>query len=138
MKYIVPEKHPDECRVKITDRKKLVEKNIDVKKLAMDLDTAFIRMLLRDDIFHADPHPGNISVLDDGKMLLYDFGMTGDLNDKTIYYLLSLYDAMTRGDVDQMTDALIGVKALSPQYSSLSCLHCSSLSDNPAPRRLLH
>ncbi len=100
--------------IKITDRKTLLEKNIDVKKLAMDLDTAFIRMLLRDDIFHADPHPGNISVLDDGTMVLYDFGMTGDLNDKTRYHLLSLYDAMTRGDVDQMADALIGVRALSP------------------------
>ncbi|EQD77196.1 ABC-1 domain protein, partial [mine drainage metagenome] len=45
--------------IKITNRKELLEKGIDVKKLAMDLDTAFIRMLLRDDIFHADPHPGN-------------------------------------------------------------------------------
>ncbi len=100
--------------IKITNRKELLEKGIDVKKLAMDLDTAFIRMLLRDDIFHADPHPGNISVLDDGTMVLYDFGMTGDLNDKTRYHLLSLYDAMSRSDLDQMMDALIGVKALSP------------------------
>lgn len=100
--------------IKITDRKKLVEKNIDVSKLAYDLDTAFIRMLLRDDIFHADPHPGNISVLDDGTIVLYDFGMVGDLDSNTRYYLLSLYDAMTRGDIDQMIDALIGVKALSP------------------------
>ncbi len=99
---------------KITDRKKLIEKNLDVSKLAYDLDTAFIRMLLRDDIFHADPHPGNVSVLDDGTIVLYDFGMVGDLDSNTRYYLLSLYDAMTRGDIDQMIDALIGVKALSP------------------------
>ena len=100
--------------IKITDRKTLLEKGIDVSRLAYDLDTAFIRMLLRDDIFHADPHPGNISVLDDGTIVLYDFGMVGDLDSNTRYYLLSLYDAMTRSDIDQMIDALIGVRALSP------------------------
>ncbi|MCI2412974.1 MAG: AarF/ABC1/UbiB kinase family protein [Cuniculiplasma sp.] len=99
---------------KITDVRKLKEKNIDIQKLAYDLDISFIRMLLRDDIFHADPHPGNISVTDSGEIILYDFGMVGDLDDNTRYYLLSLYDGLTRGDIDQIVDSLIGVKALSP------------------------
>ncbi len=99
---------------KITDIKTLKEKNIDTVKLAYDLDISFIRMLLRDDIFHADPHPGNISVTDSGELILYDFGMVGDLDDNTRYYLLSLYDGLTRGDIDQIVDSLIGVKALSP------------------------
>ena len=99
---------------KITDIKKLKEKNIDTVKLAYDLDISFIRMLLRDDIFHADPHPGNLSVTDSGEIILYDFGMVGDLDDNTRYYLLSLYDGLTRGDIDQIVDSLIGVKALSP------------------------
>jgi predicted unusual protein kinase regulating ubiquinone biosynthesis (AarF/ABC1/UbiB family) len=99
---------------KITDIKTLKEKNIDLVKLAYEVDISFIRMLLRDDIFHADPHPGNLSVTDDGQIILYDFGMVGDLDSNTRYYLLSLYDGLTRGDIDQIVDSLIGVKALSP------------------------
>ncbi|MHB1441009.1 MAG: ABC1 kinase family protein [Cuniculiplasma sp.] len=100
--------------IKITDVKTLRQKNIDLVKLAYDLDISFIRMLLRDDIFHADPHPGNLSVTDSGEIILYDFGMVGDLDGNTRYYLLSLYDGLTRGDIDQIVDSLIGVKALSP------------------------
>ena len=40
---------------KITDIKTLKEKGIDLKELAFRLDITFLRMLLRDDIFHADP-----------------------------------------------------------------------------------
>lgn len=99
---------------KITDVKTLREKGIDLTKLAYDLDISFIRMLLRDDLFHADPHPGNLSVTDDGQIILYDFGMVGSLDSNTRFYLMSLYDGLTRGDIDQIVDSLIGVKALSP------------------------
>ncbi len=99
---------------KITDVKSLKEKGINVSKLAYDLDISFIRMLLSDDIFHADPHPGNLSVTDKGEIILYDFGMVGVLDGNTKFYLMSLYDGLTRGDIDQIVDSLIGVKALSP------------------------
>ena len=99
---------------KITDVKSLKEKGINVSKLAYDLDISFIRMLLSDDIFHADPHPGNLSVTDKGEIILYDFGMVGVLDSNTKFYLMSLYDGLTRGDIDQIVDSLIGVKALSP------------------------
>ncbi len=99
---------------KITDVKTLKEKGINLSRLAYDLDISFIRMLLRDDLFHADPHPGNLSVTDDGQIILYDFGMVGSLDSNTRFYLMSLYDGLTRGDIDQIVDSLIGVKALSP------------------------
>jgi predicted unusual protein kinase regulating ubiquinone biosynthesis (AarF/ABC1/UbiB family) len=40
-------------------------------------------MLLRHSIFHADPHPGNISVDNDGTLILYDYGMVGSLDNET-------------------------------------------------------
>lgn len=100
--------------IKITDIKRLREKDIDLKKLAWKLDLLFMRMLLRDDIFHADPHPGNLSVTDDGKIILYDFGMTGNLDKKTRFDLLSLYDGLVTEDPDSIIDALLSLNALSP------------------------
>src|SRR5579875_419642 len=85
---------------KITDVEALKQKGLDLKELAWNLDLLFMRMLLRDDIFHADPHPGNISVADDGTLILYDFGMIGSLDRETRFKLLSLYDGLVHADPD--------------------------------------
>jgi predicted unusual protein kinase regulating ubiquinone biosynthesis (AarF/ABC1/UbiB family) len=100
--------------IKVTDVKKLKEKGIDLPKLAHTLDITFIRMLLRNDIFHADPHPGNISISNDGKIILYDFGMVGKLDDETRFKLLKLYDGLINKDPDTIMDSLLQLNALSP------------------------
>lgn len=100
--------------IKITDTEKLKEAGLDLKDLAFRVDLLFMRMLLRDDIFHADPHPGNISVTPQGSIILYDFGMIGNLDEKTRFSLLSLYDGLVNTDPDQIMDALVEMKALSP------------------------
>ncbi|SMD30367.1 ABC1 kinase family protein [Picrophilus oshimae] len=100
--------------IKVTDVKRLKEKNIDLKDLAYRIDLIFLRMLLRDDIFHADPHPGNIAVSDDGNIILYDFGMVGKLDDDTRFELLKLYDGLVNKDPDAIIDSLLSLNALSP------------------------
>lgn len=99
---------------KITDVDELRKKGIDLERLAFRVDLLFIRMLLRDDIFHADPHPGNISVKDDGTIILYDFGMVGSLNDETRFSLLKLYAGLVEMDADMVIDSLLSMHALSP------------------------
>ncbi len=71
-------------------------------------------MLLRNDIFHADPHPGNIAVTSQGSIILYDFGMVGKLDDKTRFSLLKLYDGLITKDPDIIIDSLLELNALSP------------------------
>lgn len=100
--------------IKITNIEELKKTDIDLKRLAFRVDLLFMRMLLRDDMFHADPHPGNISVTDDGKIILYDFGMVGTLDKKTRFSLLSLYDGLVNTDPDAIMDSLISMGALSP------------------------
>ncbi|BAB59932.1 hypothetical protein [Thermoplasma volcanium GSS1] len=99
---------------KIDNVQILKEKNIDTKELALRVDTVFMRMLLKDTIFHADPHPGNISVADDGSIILYDFGMVGFINDDLRFKLLLLYDGLLNKDSDEIIDALLSLGALSP------------------------
>ncbi len=100
--------------VKITDTEGLKKYNIDLQDIAFRVDLAFMRMLLRDDIFHADPHPGNISVTPEGRIILYDFGMVGNLDDETRFSLLSLYDGLVKKDPELIIDALLSLNALSP------------------------
>ena len=100
--------------IKITDIQGLRNAGIDLKNLAFRLDLIFVRMLLKDDIFHADPHPGNVSVTPEGSIILYDFGMVGSLDSTTKFNLLSLYMGMLETDPDMIIDALIEMNALSP------------------------
>ncbi len=61
---------------------KLKKRGIDIKKIPSIYTQEFLREFFMDDIFHADPHPGNILILKDNKLALLDFGIIG----KTISY----------------------------------------------------
>ena len=54
--------------IKVTNVRALNEKGIDREQLVIEVHKVFFTMLLKYSVFHADPHPGNISVTDDGKL----------------------------------------------------------------------
>jgi predicted unusual protein kinase regulating ubiquinone biosynthesis (AarF/ABC1/UbiB family) len=100
--------------VKITDIARLDEKGIDREKLVVRAHRLFFKMLLRHDIFHADPHPGNISVADDGRLILYDFGMVGRLDPETRIRLIRLYLGLLDKDPERTVNVLIELGTLEP------------------------
>ena len=53
----------------------IAERKIDGQRVVESVVEAYIQMMLVDGLFHADPHPGNLLVTDDGKLVLLDFGM---------------------------------------------------------------
>ncbi|OLC85939.1 MAG: protein kinase [Thaumarchaeota archaeon 13_1_40CM_3_50_5] len=100
--------------IKITDIARLDEKGIDREKLVVRAHRLFFKMLLRHDIFHADPHPGNISVADDGRLILYDFGMVGRLDNETRIRLIRLYLGLLDKDAERTVNVLIELGTLEP------------------------
>jgi predicted unusual protein kinase regulating ubiquinone biosynthesis (AarF/ABC1/UbiB family) len=100
--------------VKITDIPRLDEKRIDREKLVVRVHRLFFKMLLRHNIFHADPHPGNISVADDGRLILYDFGMVGRLDSETRIRLIRLYLGLIDKDPERTVNVLIELGTLEP------------------------
>jgi predicted unusual protein kinase regulating ubiquinone biosynthesis (AarF/ABC1/UbiB family) len=48
---------------------------VDVRRVVATLVELYVQMMLVDGLFHADPHPGNLMVADDGRIVLLDFGM---------------------------------------------------------------
>jgi len=100
--------------IKVTDIRTLDEYNIDRAKLVYRIHRLFFKMLLRHSIFHADPHPGNISVASNGTIILYDFGMVGRLDDDTRRRLVRLYLGLVDKDPVRTTDVLIELGTLEP------------------------
>ncbi|MEM2760014.1 MAG: AarF/ABC1/UbiB kinase family protein [Nitrososphaerales archaeon] len=128
-KVIIPNVYPDRSSrrvltleyipgVKVTDAKKLDEMGIDKAKLVIRVHRLFFKMLLRHEIFHADPHPGNIAVTDDGSLILYDFGMVGRLDNETRLRLVRLYLSLVEKEPARTVNVLQSLGALSPEANT--------------------
>ncbi|MEW5787771.1 MAG: ubiquinone biosynthesis regulatory protein kinase UbiB [Pseudomonadota bacterium] len=94
----VPEVHWDYCTpqvmvmtwmdgIPISQVDELRRRGVDIKKLAKAGVEIFFTQVFRDGYFHADMHPGNILVQDDGKYVALDFGIMGTLNESDKNYL---------------------------------------------------
>lgn len=75
----------------------LEAKGFDLKDLARGVIQSFLRHALRDGFFHADMHPGNLFVDDEGRLVAVDFGIMGRLGPKERRFLAEiLYGFITR------------------------------------------
>ncbi len=99
---------------KITDVEALDEAGHDRTALAETLQRAYLQMIIDDGVFHADPHPGNLAVQDDGTLVFYDFGMSGYVDPFVQDKIVDFYSAVARQDIDAILDALIEMGTLSP------------------------
>ena len=103
--------------IKITNVEALDDAGIDRQKLVIDVHKVFFTMLLRYNIFHADPHPGNISVAKDGSLILYDFGMVGRLDEETQLKLIRLYLSLIEKDPPRTVNAMNDLGMLIPDFN---------------------
>ncbi|MFC4584902.1 ABC1 kinase family protein [Sphaerisporangium corydalis] len=77
--------------------------------LARTLLDALLRQIMLDGVFHADPHPGNLMLLSDGRLGLLDFGSVGRLDGSLRASIQRLLLAMDQGDPLGVSDALLEV-----------------------------
>ncbi|WP_411964333.1 ABC1 kinase family protein [Haloferax sp. YSMS24] len=99
---------------KINNLAALDELGIDRTELATNLQRTYLQMIVEDGVFHADPHPGNLSVTDDGRIIFYDFGMHGEVDPFIQEKIVEFYIAVANQDVDDILDTLIEMGTLSP------------------------
>jgi ubiquinone biosynthesis protein len=82
---------------RLNDRAALLAKGLDLPLLGRTVIQSFLRHALRDGFFHADMHPGNLFVDDEGRLVAVDFGIMGRLSPKERRFLAEiLYGFITR------------------------------------------
>jgi predicted unusual protein kinase regulating ubiquinone biosynthesis (AarF/ABC1/UbiB family) len=86
---------------KITALSPLVRQNIDGEELARELFRAYLKQIIIDGFFHADPHPGNVFLTDDGRIALIDLGMVSRLSPGQQDQLLKMLLAVSEGHGDR-------------------------------------
>ena len=81
----------------LSDHAALLAKGFDLKEIARAVIQSFLRHALRDGFFHADMHPGNLFVDEEGRIVAVDFGIMGRLGPKERRFLAEiLYGFITR------------------------------------------
>jgi ubiquinone biosynthesis protein len=85
----------------------LVDKGIDLKQLSNNGVEIFYTQVFRDGFFHADMHPGNIFVMDDGRYAAVDFGIMGTISDIDKHYLAENFLAFFQRDYQRVAQAHI-------------------------------
>jgi ubiquinone biosynthesis protein len=85
---------------------------LDRSRLAETLLRSSLRQMLVDGRFHADPHPGNVLVLEDGRLGLIDFGATGRLDPLQQASMREMLVAVQQRDAGLLRSAVLEVATL--------------------------
>ncbi|MCD6326197.1 AarF/ABC1/UbiB kinase family protein [bacterium] len=87
------------------------------KKVAANGARIVLSQILVHGLFHADPHPGNIFLLGDGKLGLIDYGMVGRIDEETRTLMAELLLAVSRNRPDKVADILLESQAPLPKLN---------------------
>lgn len=115
--------------------------------LAEELFYAYLKQVLVDGLFHADPHPGNVFFTDDQRIALLDLGMVGTTTPRMQECLLKILIAVSEGKGEEASAVLIGMSRVAEDFDETSLKksighlvirqHDQSLSDIQMGRTLL-
>jgi ubiquinone biosynthesis protein len=87
--------------------------------LAEELFRAYIKQILIDGMFHADPHPGNVFLTDDNRVALLDLGMIGRITPRFQDKLLQLLIAISEGHSDEAADIALELGTVRDDFNEM-------------------
>ena len=99
---------------KVVDIEGLKAHRISPVKVNRLLIRTYLKQLLEDGFFHADPHPGNLLVMDSGHLAFFDFGMVGRINPKLQAQMIDAFFHVVGRDVHGLGQDIINLNFLKP------------------------
>ncbi|MEM9216673.1 MAG: AarF/ABC1/UbiB kinase family protein [Cyanobacteria bacterium P01_F01_bin.150] len=100
---------------KLTDIDRIKQENLEVDDLIEIGVTAGLQQLLEFGFFHADPHPGNLFAMPDGRMAYIDFGMMDQLSQAMKETLVDSLVHLINKDYDRLADDFVKLGFLTPE-----------------------
>ena len=105
---------------KVTDLEEQKKRDIDPAKVNRLLIKTYLKQLLEDGFFHADPHPGNLLVMPDGRLAFFDFGMVGRITPELQAKMIDAFFHVVDKDPAGIAQDLIDLDFLKPGTSHAS------------------
>ncbi len=100
--------------VKVTDIEGLTTRGFSAMKVNRLMVRSYLKQLLEDGFFHADPHPGNLLVMPNGQLAFYDFGMVGRIDAKLQAKMIDAFFHVVSKDQHGLAQDLIDLNFLKP------------------------
>ena len=113
--------------VKITSMSPLTRLEFEGGELADQLFQAYLKQVLVDGFFHADPHPGNLSLTPDHRIALLDLGMVARINTGLQEKLLRFLMALSEGEGEEAARIAMKLGVPGPRFDEAGFV--SSVSD---------
>lgn len=104
--------------IRLTNLEELENLSISHKEIAQRLIEVFLPQWLEPGTFHADPHPGNILISNEGKIILLDFGMVGEITKKDAANFKGLIESFLTKNNSKAVDCLYHLGFLLPEADS--------------------
>jgi predicted unusual protein kinase regulating ubiquinone biosynthesis (AarF/ABC1/UbiB family) len=101
---------------KMTKLSPLARVELPGKELAADLFRAYLKQILIDGFFHADPHPGNVFITRDHRLALLDLGMVAYVPPQLQSELTQLVLAISEGRSDDVVTHALQVSQRTPSF----------------------
>jgi ubiquinone biosynthesis protein len=101
---------------KVTDLSPLRLLELDGPALSEEIFRAYLKQILIDGFFHADPHPGNVFITDDDRIALIDLGMVGHISEGFQDNLLRLLLAISEGRGDEAAEVAMKMGEPKPNF----------------------
>ena len=92
----------------IDDKEKLLAGGYDLEEIGIKLIDNYIKQVMEDGFFHADPHPGNVKI-QDGKIVWIDMGMMGRLTERDREMLGKAIEGIALNDIGLIRQAVLGL-----------------------------
>jgi ubiquinone biosynthesis protein len=102
---------------KITALSPLARLDFDGGALAETLFKAYLKQVLIDGLFHADPHPGNVFITEDHRIALLDLGMVGRTSPGMQEHLLKLLLALSEADGERVAEIVTGMSEKTEEHA---------------------
>jgi predicted unusual protein kinase regulating ubiquinone biosynthesis (AarF/ABC1/UbiB family) len=99
---------------KVVDLEGLRANRISPVKVNRMLIRTYLKQLLEDGFFHADPHPGNLLVMDSGHLAFFDFGMVGRISPKLQAQMIDAFFHVVSRNVKGLGQDIINLNFLKP------------------------
>lgn len=122
-----PAPHPERCSrrvltmdalqgISLSKSGLLADSGFDLSDIARRGANMFLEMVFRDGFYHADPHPGNLMILQDAVIGVLDCGMVGRVDEALREQIEDLLMAAIDQDSDRLVEALVEIGEIPPDF----------------------
>ena len=128
---VIPQPIPDYCTrkvltmdyiegTKITKLSHVALVEMNGAALAEEVFRGYLKQVLVDGLFHADPHPGNVFVTPDCRVALLDLGMVGHITPRMQEHLLKVLIAVSEGKAEQAVDIIVRMSETTADFDAVT------------------